>query len=139
MAEYSPIPDKNTLIRAFNKHFFEFLDDIISVVRENEEIIYAKQSFETFKRANPTLIIKIWFKHIYFPYQEVVHRGDISFICEKDFNQDLEGLSNSQEIMEVIDKLRHPIKNMSVKNKAHTMKFIQNLSKLSEMYADAIK
>jgi len=31
--------------------------------------------------------------------------------------------------------LRQPVKDMSDTNKAHTMKYLQNLSKLSEVYS----
>jgi hypothetical protein len=35
--------------------------------------------------------------------------------------------------MESIDRLREPIKNMSVENQAKVMKYIQNLTKLAQL------
>jgi hypothetical protein len=32
--------DKSTVLRAFNKHFFEFLDDVSAVYPENMDIKY---------------------------------------------------------------------------------------------------
>jgi len=139
MSETAPHPDKNTLVRAFNAHFFDFINDIISVVEQNEEIIVSKKTFEMIKRANPTAIIKIWYQRIYAPYVEIIDRGDVKFICEKNYEEDLVGIPNANEIMSIINKIRAPIKNMSNVNKAHAIKFIQNLSKLSLHYANVTK
>ena len=73
--------DKSTILRAFNTHFFDFINDIINVT-DNEEIKVAKTSFELFKRANPTLIIKVWYSNIYSPYKDVIAKGNISFFFE---------------------------------------------------------
>lgn len=126
--------DKSTLLRTFNNHFFDFMDDIISIYPDSEEIISARASFDLVKRANPTAILKVWFSFIYTPYSEVIEKGDITFFFEKDYGQDLAHLPNSGEIMEIIDKIRGPIKQMNPTNKAHTTKYIQNLSKISTMY-----
>lgn len=126
--------DKSSMLKAFNNHFFEFINDIIDIFPENNEIREAKVTFETFKRANPTSIIKVWFQYVYTPYATVIDAGDISFFMEKDYSEDLSMLSNSKDIMKVIDKIRNPIKNMSDVNKEHCQKYIQNLSKLSSVY-----
>jgi hypothetical protein len=127
--------DKTTLLRAFNTHFFEFVSDIVNVFPDNEDIKLAKTSFETIKRANPTLILKAWFSYVYTPYKDVIEAGNIDFFFDKDYGSDLSILSNAGEIMKMIDKIRQPIKDMSPENKAHTTKYIQNLSKLSMMYS----
>ena len=52
--------DKSTLSRAFNTHLLEFLDDIIRIYPDNQDIAKAKTSIETIKKANPAIIIKAW-------------------------------------------------------------------------------
>lgn len=126
--------DKPTLMRAFNTHFFDFLDDIISIFPENKDIVIAKTSFETIKRANPSAILKVWFTYVYSPYKDIIDSGNITFFFEKDYGSDLSNLSNSNDIMKMIDKIREPIRSMSEQNKEHSMKYIQNLSKLSTLY-----
>lgn len=126
--------DKSTILRAFNTHFFEFLDDIIRIIPDNRDISVAKTSFETIKRANPTIILKVWYQYVYSPYKDVIEQGNISFFFEKDYGSDLANLNNAGEIMKTIDKIRQPIKEMSDENKAHSTKYIQNLSKLSMTY-----
>ena len=131
------MPDKSTLLKTFNTQLFAFLDDVIAIFPENTDIAIARKSFETIKRANPTIIAKVWVSHIYSPYKEVIENGDIAFIYEKDYSTDLNSVANSGEVLRVIDTLRDPIRNMSDTNKGHTIKYIQLLSKLSFMYSQA--
>ena len=128
--------DKPKLMRAFNAHFFDFLDDVIRIFPENKDIVVSRTSFDMIKKANPTIIIKVWHKFIYAPYKEVVDAGDITFFYEKDYSNDLSVLPNSGEIVKIIDSLRNPVSEMSEVNKAHTMKYIQNLSKLALLYSE---
>lgn len=127
--------DKTSILRAFNTHFFEFLNDIIDIFPENVDIQTSKTSFELIKRANPTAIVKSWNTYVYIPYKDVIDKGDIRFFFDKNYEDDLSILANAKEIMKIIDTLREPIKSMSENNKASTMKYIQNLSKLSMLYS----
>jgi hypothetical protein len=128
--------DKSTILKAFNTHFFDFLSDIISIIKENDDIIQAKSFFETIKRANPTVILKSWYSYVYIPYKDIIDKGDIEFICEKDFRNDIIEFSNQDQILNSINKIREPIKIMNEVNKQHSMKYIQNLSKLSLTYTN---
>lgn len=126
--------DKTTILKAFNNHFFDFLADIVRVFPDNQDLAVAKTSFETIKKANPTIILKAWKTYVYTPYKDVIDGGDITYFLEKDYSSDLSILANSGEIMKIIDKLRQPIKEMDDANKEHSIKYIQNLSKLSILY-----
>ena len=129
------MPEKKDISAGFNKHLIAFLDDIIKVYPENNDIIKAKSSFETIKSMNTSLVIKAWFQKVYTPYQSVIDAGDITFFFDKDYSQDLQSVSNAGEIMSMIDKLREPVRNMDDANKGHCMKYIQGLSKLSLVYS----
>lgn len=126
--------DKSSLLKTFNTHFFEFLDDILRIFPENTDIAIARKSFETIKKANPTAIIKVWLNFVYNPYRQVIDQGNINFFFEKDYSSDLSNLANGNEIMKVIDVMRGPIKSMSESNREHSMKYIHNLSKISDLY-----
>lgn len=126
--------DKSTISRAFNKHFFEFLEDVVRILPNDPEISKAVASFETIKKMNPTILIKSWFTHVHTPYHDVIEKGDITFFFDKDYNKDLNGVSKADEIIALIDKIRMPIKTMDDTNKEHCTKYIQNLSKLSAVY-----
>ena len=127
--------DKSTLLKTFNEQFFAFLDDIIVIFPDNNNIATARKSFATVKKANPTVIIKVWMSYIYTPYSEQIASGDISFFYDKDYSSDLSNLPSSSEVMRIIDTLRDPIRSMSETNKGHTAKYLQILSKLSFMYS----
>lgn len=126
--------DKSTILKAFNTHFFEFVDDIIQTFPENRDIKDAKMTFEFFKKANPTSIVKAWSSFVYQPYKDVIAAGNIEFFFEKDYKSDLTNVANANEVMKIIDTLREPVRNMSDASKASTLKYIQNLCKLSVVY-----
>jgi len=126
--------NKTTILRTFNTHFVDFIDDIIKVIPENSDILAAKSFFEITKKANPTLIVKIWFSLIYSPYSTIIDSGDLEFFINKNYAEDLSNVQNSKEILKAIDSLRDPIRNMSETNKTHCLKYIQNLCKLSAVY-----
>ena len=101
---------------------------------ENLDLVSSRKAFETIKRANPTLIIKIWYKSVYLTYKTEIDMGDIDFFFNKDYSSDLENVSGSKEVMRIIDTMREPIRTMDSVNKEHTAKYIQIMSKLSEVY-----
>jgi hypothetical protein len=126
--------DKSTVLRAFNTHMVEFLDDIISIIPGNVGLVATKNSFEMYKKANPTLLIKIWYSYVYLPYAEIIEKGDLDFFINKDYSEDLSYLQNSKSILNAIDTLREQIKEMSETNRNHSLEYIRNLCKLSNMY-----
>jgi len=131
--------DKPTLSRAFNTLFFDFVNDIISVTTENvTDLVASKHSVEIIKQANPSLLIKLWYSYFWLPYHEMVNRRDIRFICETDVNETLCHVS-SKEVIEIIEKIRKPIRTMTDANKEHSMNFLERLCKLAVMYDELSK
>jgi hypothetical protein len=130
--------DRKTMImRAFNQQFSDMIEDLILVFPDNSEIKASLSSLEGIKKANPSLIPRIWFKYIYLPYKEVILNGDISFFFKKNYMEDLTMMENSDKIIGIIDRIRNPVSHMDEKNRNHTMKYIQVLSQLSEAYSYA--
>jgi hypothetical protein len=122
------------ILTAFNDHFVEFISDVQSVFPENTDVLTAKNSLMMIRKANPKMIIKIWRLNIVEKYKSQIESGDISFFIEKDYSNDLSKAEYSDKIMEGIDRLRQPIKDMAPENRAKTMKYIQNLTKLCILY-----
>ena len=122
------------ILSAFNDHFSEFISDIQSVFPENTDVVTAKNSLMIIRKANPKMIIKIWKSNIVDKYKFQIENGDISFFIDKDYSTDLSKAEYSDKIMEGIDRLREPIKQMTEDNQQKTMKYIQNLTKLCILY-----
>ena len=123
-----------SIVGAFNNHFVEFLEDVQSIFPEDRQIKTAKNALLMLKKANPSAIVKIWKAHITLKYKDEIYQGNINFFLSKDYSDDLAGTGNSSTIMESINRLRDPIRNMGEENQAKAMKYIQNLTKISEMY-----
>ena len=126
----------NSIPSIFNNHFSEFLDDVQKVFPEDVDVARAKNSMLAIRKANPKLLIKFWRTFVSEPYNKEISEGNIDFFINKDYSQDLSQNEKSAKIMEVIDRLREPVKAMSHDNQSKTMKYIQNLSKLSLAYQD---
>lgn len=123
-----------SVLKAFNNHFMEFVDDVQSIFPENNDIKKAKNGIEMLRKANPRMIIMIWREHIADPYRDQIEAGDISFFIDKDYSKDVSHADNARSIMEAVDRLRGPIRDMGSENQVKAMKYIQNLTKLSMMY-----
>jgi hypothetical protein len=121
------------LVSVFNDHFSEFVNDVQSVFPDDADILTAKTALLAIRKANPKLLVRIWIKYVYTPYKEQIEEGDINFFLTKDYSADLARNDNADKIMESIDRLRKPVKDMSPENQAKTMKYIQNLSKLAKL------
>lgn len=119
------------LVTVFNDHFAEFVNDVQSVFPNDADILTAKNALLAIRKANPKLLVRIWIKYVYTPYKQQIEDGDINFFLTKDYASDLARNDNADKIMESIDRLRNPVKEMSPENQAKTMKYIQNLSKLA--------
>lgn len=116
--------------------FIQFLEEVIQIVPEGNDIRKAKGYFEMVKSMNPSAIIKVWFTNVYTPYAAVIDSGDIiSFMVDKDYDSDIASFDNTKEIMDVVNSLRHSLQTMSEHNKNISMDYVKKLSKLSKMYS----
>jgi hypothetical protein len=123
----------SSILTAFNDHFFEFLDDVQNVFPHDADILTAINALTMIRKANPKMIVKIWKTFIADKYTAQIEANDISFFLSKDYSSDVSNAQNSDKIMESINRLREPIKNMGPENQAKVMKYIQNLTKLSKL------
>lgn len=128
--------NKSLILKSFHKQLFDFLDDIISIMPDNQELVKSKVYFTTLKQANPTLIIKIWYQYILLPYRDLIESGNVDFFLEKDYTEDLQYIPYAADVLRIIDtSIRNPIKEMEKENKDKCAKYIQLLTKISEVYS----
>lgn len=123
----------SNILTAFNDHFLEFIKDIQAVFPNDPDILSAKNALTMIRKANPKMIVRIWKTFIADKYRNQIEANDISFFLEKDYSSDIAESNNSDKIMESINRLREPIRNMGPDNQEKVMKYILNLTKLSDM------
>jgi len=122
------------LLTAFNDHFIAFVDDVQSVFPNDVDILTAKNSFILVRKSNPKLIIKIWDTYVNEPYHDEIEKGNIDFFINKDYSADLTNSAHADKIIESINRLRDPIRKMTPTDQQKTIKYLQNLMKLSLLY-----
>ena len=122
------------VLSGFNNHFEEFLESIQGVFPEDADILASKNVLKQIRKANPKLIIRIWKEYIVDKYDERIMNGEISFFIDKDYKEDMSNMESSKKILDGINRLRNPIRDMGSANQATAMKFIQNLSQLAKLY-----
>ena len=126
--------DKSLLLNAFNTQLIEFIEDIELVFNEDNSIKKVKTALIMIKKLNPILIIRIWYNYICSKYETEINSDNINFFIEKDYKKDLVNINYSDDIMNHIDKLREPIRNMSKENQKKSLGYIKNLCILSKIY-----
>lgn len=122
-----------SFIQAFNNHFFEFLDDILVVFPDDTDLLSAKNAMKLIRKSNPKLIPTIWEQRIASKYRAQIEQGDLSYFIDKNYDDELKGEKNGARIMEAVNRLREPIRQMSPENQTKVLQYIQNLTRLSQV------
>ena len=124
--------NKSSLLKVFNTHLLEFIDDVISIFPDNLDLKTGKTFIEGLKKVNPKALIQVWKSSIVNPYRNFILQGDQAFFLNKDYTNDLP--TDSGKALEILDQVRTSLKNSSIENKKKAMKYVQNLTKISELY-----
>ena len=125
--------DKDQLLSIFNKQFKEFVEDITRVFPTNSDISTFKTIIGQVLTITPKTIYKTFKKHVVDKYHAEIEAGDINFFINKDYNGDLE----NNTILEKIDCLRGPVREMNPAEQAKVIKYMQNMAKLCQLYEEA--
>ena len=123
-----------SLLKTFNTHFKEFLQDVVSIFPDDKEVLSTQNTLEGLIKMNPKMLVKVWDKYISQPYEKEITEGNIEFFINKNYNLDVKNAGNSDKILDKIEALREPVRNMGEENQKKTMKYIQNLTKIAQMY-----
>ena len=126
--------NNSLIIQAYFKHFDEFMEDILRVYPENKRYIKLKMYFDGFKKANPRILIMAWKKCISEPYRKQIEKGDIDFFMEKDYSEDVAWAHKKHRVEDGINEMKNSVQDMSQENIKKAMKYVQNLSKICDLY-----
>lgn len=124
--------DPKEVLRGFNNHFLEFMDDIKLAFPKNKDISTAYIGLLALRRANPKLVCNIWKKNILEHYRDSIEAGDIDYFADKDYSNDF--TNGWESVIKKLDNFRKPLKELPEKEKEKVVKYLQNLTKLNDLY-----
>ena len=110
------------------------VEDIVRVFPDDLDILSAKNSLIAIRKMNPKILIRSWDTFVVSKYRQEIENGDLTYFLNKDYTEDVESSPEAGRILEAIDRLRNPIKQMSSENQAKILKYLQNLSKLTTVF-----
>jgi hypothetical protein len=127
--------NKNQIIDTFNKHFMEFIIDIERVFPNNVDIMSARKSLSKSLIVMPKLLIRMFNDYFVMLYSTEIENGDLNFFIENDYRKK-HGYKETDDVwvIDKIDILREPVRNMTAEEKANVIQYLKNLKKLSDMY-----
>ncbi|RZD40064.1 MAG: hypothetical protein CXT73_06905 [Methanobacteriota archaeon] len=123
-----------SILKAFTGHLIEFVNEIRNVFPNDSHLRTSGVFLEGLVKINPKSIIIGWKECINDLYKDQILKGDLEYFINKDYNADLEGSDNKGKILKTIESFRDKIRNMGDDNKKKSVKYIQNLTKLCNMY-----
>ena len=121
----------SSVLKAFNNHLLEFIEDVIRIFPENLDIKTGKTFIEGVKKVNPKKIITYWRDNILALYETEILEGDITFFVNKDYRNDI---GTEAQTLKVLEDIRGLVKETTQDNKDKAMKYLQNLTKLCKLY-----
>ena len=125
--------DKEDILNAFIEHFNEFIDDIVRIFPNDKKVRIVSEGFYIITQFYKNKLITLWKKDISDKYREQIDKKDYNFFIEKDWTDDIYH-AKKDYILPQINRLRDTIRNMSENNKLKALKYLENLTKLSDLY-----
>ena len=123
-----------TLLKAFNNHMIEFIEDLIVIYPEDLDLKTSHTFITGIIKVNPRMICNYYYRNIAIKYKKQLEKGDVDFFINKDYDEDLGDEWKTNKIHSTMEKWRELLRNSSIENKKKSIKYFQNLSKLSELY-----
>ena len=122
--------DKSLILKTFNTHLIEFMDDIISIFPREVDLLTSRTFIQGVLKVKKKIVIQYWYSYVYLLYKEQIDAGNFDYFLNKDYNKDTE----DNDILNGIEKMRNKIRELSNDNKEKSIEYVKNLSKLSNIY-----
>lgn len=121
------------ILSTFIKQMDECIQDIEGCYSMDKRFVKMRFSFDAVKKTNPKLILQSWKSMVTDKYSSEIEAGNFDYFLAKDYSGDIsEPYTLSTD--NTINELKRAIQNMSAENKAVSLKYVQNLCKLSNLY-----
>ena len=124
------------ILNTFGKQVEEFMEDMLVIFPNDNVILRGKMYFEMMKKANPRFIIRVWKNRIAAKYGQHIANGNFDIFVTMDLSEDIidNPADNKEEVINHLQNMLNSIIKMDEHNKNKAFKYIQNITKLSEMY-----
>ena len=122
-----------SLVKVFCNHLMEFIEDLELIFPDNLDIKTGHTFISGIKKANPKKLIQVWKTSVLDCYGKEIEKGDIDFFLNKDYTNDLPS-DSSNKFLSIIEDSRFLLKQTSNENKEKSMKYLQNLTKICNLY-----
>tara|TARA_Y100000389_G_scaffold49075_1_gene44700 strand:+ start:471 stop:863 length:393 start_codon:yes stop_codon:yes gene_type:complete len=126
--------NKSDILGAFNNHICDFFNDVSIIFPDNNDIKLALTSLSTVRKMNPRLVISIWKEYIVDKYRSAIEAGNMDFFLDKNYTADVKDLGQAASILQKIDTLREPVREMGEDNLNKTREYMKNLTKICDLY-----
>ena len=127
--------DKSAILKGFNNQFEEFLEDIEALFPENNDIRTSKSGLTMLRKANPKMVISVWYRYICQKYEVEIEAENLEYFLEKDYAEDLKmDQQAAKKVFDGIDKIRTPLRHLDESNKKKSIQYLKNLNQLSKIY-----
>jgi hypothetical protein len=123
-----------SVLKAFNGHLIEFVTEIKKVFPDDADARTGSIFLEGLVKVNPKSVIKGWNDCMNDSYKEQILKGNVDYFINKNYDQDVEGSNDKTRVLTMINSFRVKVRNMGEENQQKSMKYIQNLTKLCNMY-----
>ena len=124
------------ILKTFGKQIEEFMEDMLLIFPNDNVILRGKMYFEMMKKANPRFIIRVWKNRIAAKYGQHIADGKFDIFVTMDLSEDIvdNPADNKEEVVTHLQNMLSSILKMDEDNKNKAIKYVQNITKLSEMY-----
>lgn len=122
-----------SLLGAFNAQLVKFIEDIATVLKA-EDAAEAQQAVKALKltlKLTPAIAVKMWQEYAR-RYAEDIETGNIQGFISRDYKDDLKDQDASW--LDACERIRKCAIYLSPSNQQKTMKYVQLLTKLANMY-----
>jgi len=123
-----------SILKVFNEQLLDFVDDLLLLFPGDPDLKASKVAVRALKKVNPRALIMNWQYYVTNKYKDEILRGDIDFFINKNYEKDIEDVEDKGGATQAIERLRPALRKIGDENKSKATKYLQNLTKLSQLY-----
>jgi hypothetical protein len=133
--------NKTQIVDTFNKHFIEFIMDIERVFPDDTDIMSTRKTISKSLMLMPKVLIRMFNEKFVEFYSKEIDEGDLNFFIDNDYRAQhkFKETEEASWVINKIDVLREPVRNMNADDKAKVVQYLKNLKKLTDLYNDIRK